>query len=83
MPTTTTLAQRRDRFRALHREGLFVMPNPMDVGLGPPAGVDGLPGAGDDELRVRRHAGPPGLRRSARLSCSSTSRRWRRPSTCR
>ena len=32
MPTTTTLAQRRDRFRALHREGLFVMPNPMDVG---------------------------------------------------
>ena len=32
MPTTTTLAQRRDRFRALHRDGLFVMPNPMDVG---------------------------------------------------
>ncbi len=23
---------RRDRFRALHRDGLFVMPNPMDVG---------------------------------------------------
>ena len=32
MTTTATWAMRRDRFRALHREGLFVMPNPMDVG---------------------------------------------------
>ena len=32
MTTTATWSRRRDRFRALHREGLFVMPNPMDVG---------------------------------------------------
>ena len=32
MTTTAEWARRRDRFRALHREGLFVMPNPMDLG---------------------------------------------------
>ncbi len=32
MTATVTWSRRRDRFRALHREGLFVMPNPMDVG---------------------------------------------------
>lgn len=32
MATTTDWARLRDRFRELHREGLFVMPNPMDVG---------------------------------------------------
>jgi 2-methylisocitrate lyase-like PEP mutase family enzyme len=32
MTTTATWSKRRDRFRALHRDGLFVMPNPMDVG---------------------------------------------------
>jgi 2-methylisocitrate lyase-like PEP mutase family enzyme len=28
----TTWAQRRDRFRQLHERGLFVMPNPWDIG---------------------------------------------------
>jgi 2-methylisocitrate lyase-like PEP mutase family enzyme len=28
----TTVAERRERFRALHADGLFVMPNPWDVG---------------------------------------------------
>ena len=32
MTTIATWARRRDQFRALHGEGLFVMPNPMDVG---------------------------------------------------
>lgn len=32
MTATATWSERRDRFRALHRDGLFVMPNPMDVG---------------------------------------------------
>jgi 2-methylisocitrate lyase-like PEP mutase family enzyme len=32
MSTMATLAGRRERFRALHAEGLFVMPNPWDVG---------------------------------------------------
>jgi 2-methylisocitrate lyase-like PEP mutase family enzyme len=30
--TTTDLAPRRERFRALHRDGLFIMPNAWDVG---------------------------------------------------
>jgi 2-methylisocitrate lyase-like PEP mutase family enzyme len=32
MTTNDTWSSRRDRFRALHRDGLFVMPNPMDAG---------------------------------------------------
>jgi 2-methylisocitrate lyase-like PEP mutase family enzyme len=32
MGMNATRSMRRDRFRALHHEGLFVMPNPMDVG---------------------------------------------------
>ena len=32
MTSTATWSRRRDRFRALHRDGLFVMPNPLDVG---------------------------------------------------
>ena len=30
--TSTSVADRRDRFRALHRDGLFVMPNAWDIG---------------------------------------------------
>ena len=32
MTSTATWSTRRDRFRALHRGGLFVMPNPFDAG---------------------------------------------------
>ena len=32
MGTTRTWTSRRDRFRALHVDGVFVMPNPMDIG---------------------------------------------------
>ena len=32
MSTTSTWNDRRDRFRALHAEGIFVMPNPWDAG---------------------------------------------------
>ena len=32
MTSTATWSKRRDRFRALHRDGLFVMPNPFDAG---------------------------------------------------
>ena len=32
MGTTSAWTSRRDRFRALHAEGMFVMPNPWDVG---------------------------------------------------
>ncbi len=32
MGATGIWAGRRDRFRALHAEGVFVMPNPMDIG---------------------------------------------------
>ena len=28
----TTVAERRARFRELHADGLFVMPNPWDIG---------------------------------------------------
>jgi 2-methylisocitrate lyase-like PEP mutase family enzyme len=30
--TGSTVTERRERFRALHRDGLFVMPNPWDAG---------------------------------------------------
>src|SRR6266536_1411878 len=32
MGTNRTWTSRRDRFRALHADGVFVMPNPMDIG---------------------------------------------------
>lgn len=32
MGTTSTWNERRDRYRALHADGLFVMPNPWDAG---------------------------------------------------
>ena len=32
MSVTGPWSARRDRFRALHETGLFVMPNPMDIG---------------------------------------------------
>ena len=32
MTATRIWTGRRDRFRALHAEGVFVMPNPIDIG---------------------------------------------------
>ena len=61
-----TVEQRRSRFRELHAEGLFVMPNPWDVGsacrlaaAGFPLVVHNRSQGAVDEPRLQR----PGLQR--------------------
>ena len=50
-PRADELAERRARFRALHSEGCFVMPNPWDRGSARALASFGFPGVG------QHHAG--------------------------
>ena len=55
----TVAGDRADRFRALHRpDEPLLIPNPWDVGSARLLGVARLSGAGHDQQRLRRDAGP-------------------------